>query len=252
MFGGPASMPKIAVIVVAAGKGNRFGGTEKKCLAKVDGQPMFLRSVQLFINREDVAETILVVSPADEGVIKEKYGANLGFLGVKMAVGGAERCDSVANGLARVSADTEYIAIHDAARPCVSTDMIDRVFAEAVKTGAAVLAAQLRGTIKRASGAGVVDETVDREGLWEAQTPQVFKREILLEAYAKRGEFPGEPTDDAQLVEASDHPVQLVESDLSNLKITAQGDITLANAILKSRPAPKPKGFLRPFEEAQW
>jgi 2-C-methyl-D-erythritol 4-phosphate cytidylyltransferase len=245
-------MAKISVIVVAAGKGKRFGGTEKKCLAKVDGQPMFLRSLQLFINREDVAETILVVSPSDEGVIKEKFGANLGFLGVKVATGGAERCDSVSNGLARVSADAEYIAIHDAARPCTSVDMLDRVFAEAVKTGAAILAAPLRGTIKRASGAGVVDETVSREGLWEAQTPQVFKRDVLLEAYAKRGDFQGEPTDDAQLVEFTGHPVHLVESDLSNLKVTAQGDIALANAIIKSRPAPKPKGFLRPFEEAQW
>ncbi len=245
-------MAKISVIVVAAGKGKRFGGTEKKCLTKVDGQPMFLRSLQLFINREDVAETVLVVAPSDEHLIKEKFGANLGFLGVKLAVGGAERCDSVSNGLARVSADAEYIAIHDAARPCPSVDMIDRVFAEAVKTGAAILAAPLRGTLKRASGAGVVDETVSREGLWEAQTPQVFKREVLLEAYAKRSDFQGEPTDDAQLVEFTGHPVHLVESDLSNLKVTAQGDIALANAIIKSRPAPKPKGFLRPFEEAQW
>lgn len=245
-------MAKISVIVVAAGKGTRFGGSEKKCLAKVDGQPMFLRSLQLFVNREDVGETVLVVSPADEGAIKDKYGANLGFLGVKMAVGGAQRSDSVANGLAQVSPEAEYIAIHDAARPCTSTEMIDRVFGEAVKTGAAILAAPLRGTIKRGSGAGVVDETVSREGLWEAQTPQVFRREIILVAYAKRGEFPGEPTDDAQLVEAVGHPVHLVASDLSNLKITAQGDIALANAILKSRPAPKPKGFLRPFEEAQW
>jgi len=245
-------MAKISVIVVAAGKGTRFGGSEKKCLAKVDGQPMFLRSLQLFVNREDVGETVLVVSPADEGVIKEKYGANLGFLGVKMAIGGAQRCDSVANGLAKGFPEAEYIAIHDAARPCTSADMIDRVFAEAVKTGAAILAAPLRGTIKKASGAGVVDETVSREGLWEAQTPQVFKREIIQDAYAKRGEFPGEPTDDAQLVEALGHPVHLVASDLSNLKITAQGDIALANAIIRSRPAPKPKGFLRPFEEAQW
>ncbi|HSW44837.1 MAG TPA: 2-C-methyl-D-erythritol 4-phosphate cytidylyltransferase [Phycisphaerae bacterium] len=245
-------MAKISVIVVAAGKGTRFGGKEKKILAKVDGQPMFLRSLQQFINREDVLETILVVSPDDEGLIKEKYGANLGFLGVKMAAGGAARVDSVANGLARLSEDAEYVAIHDAARPCVSQDMIDRVFAEAGKTGAAILAAPLRGTIKRASGAGVIDETVSREGLWEAQTPQVFKRDLIEQAYAQRNQVQGEPTDDAQLVEALGHPVQVVASDLSNLKITSQGDLSLANALLKGRPAPRPKGPLRPFEEAQW
>ena len=245
-------MTRFSVIVVAAGRGTRFGGKDKKPLAKVDGQPMFLRSLQLFINREDVAETILVVAPNDQGLIKEKYGANLGFLGVKLAIGGEARCDSVANGLEKVSPDAEYIAIHDAARPCVSQDMIDRVFAEAPKTGAAILAAPLAGTIKRAGAAGVVDETISRQGLWEAQTPQVFKREIILDAYARRADFPGEPTDDAQLVEATGHPVHLVQSDFSNIKITAQADITLANAILKSRPAPKPKGLLRPFEEAQW
>jgi len=130
--------------------------------------------------------------------------------------------------------------------------MIDRVFAEARKTGAAVLAAPLRGTIKRASGAGVIDETVSREGLWEAQTPQVFKRSVILEAYERRADLGEEPTDDAQLVEFIGHPVALVESDFSNLKITVPADLNLANAVFKARPKPKPKGPLAPFEEAQW
>ncbi len=184
--------------------------------------------------------------------MKEKYGANLGFLGVQRATGGATRADSVASGLAAVREDADLVAIHDAARPCVSTEMIDRVFAEAAKTGAAILAAPLRGTIKRASGAKVVDETISREGLWEAQTPQVFKRSVILEAYGKRGEFGQEPTDDAQLVEAFGHPVALVDSDFSNMKITVPADLNLAAAILKSRPKPRPKGPMMPFEEAQW
>ncbi len=245
-------MAKVAVIIVAAGKGERFnGGKENKAFAKLDGRPMFLRSVEQFVNRDDVCQTILVISPDDEDMVKEKFGANLGFLGVQRATGGARRCDSVANGLAKVREDAELVAIHDAARPCVSTEMIDRVFAEAAKTGAAILAAPLRGTSKRASGANVVDETISREGLWEAQTPQVFRRSVIVEAYEKLSSDE-EPTDDAQVVEASGFPVTLVESDFSNLKVTVLGDINLASAVLKYRPKPKPKGPLTPFEEAQW
>src|SRR3972149_5887448 len=107
-------MPKIAVIIVAAGKGERFDKKENKALAKLDGRPMFLRSVELFANHDDVCQTILVISKEDEEHVKEKYGANLGFLGIQRATGGARRADSVANGLALVREDAELIAIHDA------------------------------------------------------------------------------------------------------------------------------------------
>jgi len=245
-------MPKVAVIIVGAGKGTRFGGNEKKIFAKVDNQPMFLRTIGQFINREDVCQTIFVVSPEDEAQVKEKYGANLGFMGVKLVVGGASRPESVANGLAAVTEEAELIAIHDAARPVVSEDMINAVFAEASKTGAAILAAPLRGTIKRAGESRVVDETISRQGLWEAQTPQVFRPEVVLRAYEQLSQFQGDLTDDAQLVEVMGHPVSLVESDFTNLKVTARGDLSLANSIVKIRPKPKPKGPLGAFEEAQW
>lgn len=245
-------MAKVAVIVVAAGKGERFGGGEKKTFAKIDGQPMFLKTVQHFINRDDVAQTILVIAPEDEEMVKQKFGANLGFMGIKLIVGGDERPDSVSKGLEAVAEDVELVAVHDAARPCVSEKMIDDVFAEAGKSGAAILAAPLRGTIKKAAESGVVEETVSREGLWEAQTPQVFKKQVLLDAYARRGEAEGPITDDAQLVELTGHPVALVESDFTNIKVTTRGDQSLANAIVKMRPAPKPKKPLGAFEEAQW
>jgi 2-C-methyl-D-erythritol 4-phosphate cytidylyltransferase len=245
-------MAKVAVIVVAAGKGERFGGKEKKIFAKIDGRAVFLRSVEHFINRDDVCQTILVIASEDEEQMREKYAANLGFMGVQVAIGGPTRADSVANGLAVVREDAEYVAIHDAARPCVSTAMIDAVFEESAKTGAAILAAPLRGTIKQVSDAHIVDATLPREGLWEAQTPQVFKREILVDAYARRGEFQGSLTDDAQLVEFVGHPVSVVESDFSNLKITTRGDLTLAGPVIKARPKSMPKGPMGPFQEAQW
>lgn len=249
---GLSIMPKIAVIVVAAGRSERFGGTEKKTFAKLDGRPMFLRTIEQFINREDVCQNILVIASEDLDELKSKYGANLGFMGVQVVEGGPERYDSVANGLSALRDEAEYVAIHDAARPCVSGEMIDRVFAEAAKTGAAILAHPLRGTIKKAGPTNVVDETLSREGLWEAQTPQVFRRSVILEAYQKRSACPAPITDDAQLVEAIGHPVALVECDQTNLKITTRADLTLAAAILRNRPAAAPKSRLGAFEEAQW
>lgn len=245
-------MAKVSVIVVAAGKGTRFGGPDKKIFTKIDGRPMFLRSVEHFINRDDVIQTILVIAPEDQEEVKEKFGANLGFMGVQMATGGETRADSVANALSAVRDDADLVAVHDAARPCVSTAMIDAVFEEGAKSGAAILAAPLRGTIKRVGESGFVDATVPREGLWEAQTPQVFKRQVLIDAYARRADITEPITDDAQLVEASGHPVAVVESDFSNLKVTGRSDAGLAAAIIKNRPKPLPKGPMGPFQEAQW
>ncbi len=245
-------MARYAVIIPAAGKGERFGGGENKVFAKLDGRPIFLRTLELFINREDVCQTILVVSPGDMAEMKSRYGANLGFMGVQIAEGGAHRFDSVRSALSGVREDAEFIAVHDAVRPCVSSDRIDAVFAEAAKTGAAILAAPLFGTLKRVSESGVIDATVPRENLYEAQTPQVFRRDLLLDAYANAPQDVQAVTDDALLVERTGHPVSVVRSDPSNLKITAREDVTLANAILKARPAAKPVRKLGAFEEAQW
>jgi 2-C-methyl-D-erythritol 4-phosphate cytidylyltransferase len=199
-----------------------------------------------------VCQTILVVAPEDEQQVKEKFGPNLGLMGVQLVIGGVERPDSVANGLAAVREDADLVAIHDAARPCLSEKLIDHVFAEATKSGAAIPAARVRGTLKRVSEAGVIEETVDRSDLWEAQTPQVFKRQVIQEAYQQREQFQGQITDDAQLVEATGHPVAVVETAMTNLKITEKSDLPLASAIIKAMPKPGPKGPLTPFEEAQW
>ncbi len=244
-------MSKFAVVIPAAGKAERFGGAEKKTFAKLDGRPVFLRSVEHFIGRKDVCQTILAVAPEDMGEMKSSYGANLGFMGVKLVEGGARRSDTVAAALKVVSDDASYVAVHDAARPCVTAEMIDRVFAEAVKTGAAILASPLTGTIKRVSDAGVIETTASRAGLYEAQTPQVFRKDVLVDAYKRLGDGAGETTDDAQVVEMSGHAVSIVKSDRTNLKVTMKSDMVLANAILKARPA-KAAPRLGAFEEAQW
>ncbi len=244
-------MPKYSVIIPAAGKGDRFGGKEKKTFAKIDGRPMFLRTLERFVTRDDVCQTILVVAPEDSETMKSKYGANLGFMGVKLADGGARRCDSVAAALKMVSEDAEYIAIHDAARPCVTDGLINAVFAEAVKAGAAILATPISGTLKRVSESNVIDATVAREALFEAQTPQVFRKDLLMAAYERLGEIDEDTTDDSQVVEAAGQAVSVVISDVTNIKVTTKGDLTLAHSILKARPVKKAPR-MGAFEEAQW
>lgn len=244
-------MAKFAVIVAAAGKAERFGGQEKKTFARLDGRPVFLRSVEHFISRGDVVQTILAVAAEDMEMVRTTYGGNLGFMGVRVVVGGERRGDTVASALAAVSEEADHVAIHDAARPCVSTEMIDAVFAEARKSGAAILASPIVGTIKRATSERVIEETVSRALLYEAQTPQVFRKDVLQSAIAHSANTHADSTDDAQLVERAGHPVTIVLSDATNLKITTKADMTLAQAILKARPVKAlPRGGA--FEEAQW
>jgi len=244
-------MSKVAVIIPAAGAGKRFGGDVKKPFAQIDSRPIFIRSIELFINRPDVVQTILTVSPDDYDVVREKYAANIMIMGLKLVKGGNERYESVRLALEHVAPEAELVCVHDAVRPCVLESWIDQVFAEAGKSGAAILAAPLAGTIKRVAESGVIDATVPRTGLYEAQTPQVFRKDILLKAYA---DLPADfqPTDDAQAVERTGHGVTIVATDHRNLKITTPGDMTLAAALLKDMGR-KPKGkSMGAFEEAQW
>jgi 2-C-methyl-D-erythritol 4-phosphate cytidylyltransferase len=245
-------MAQVAVIVTAAGAGKRFGGQVKKPFAQLDGRPIFIRSIELFLNRPDVCQTILTVAPEDYDVVKEKYAANIMFMGFKLVKGGAERHQSVRAALEHVDPAAEFICVHDAVRPYVLEAWIDAVFEEAGKSGAAILAAALTGTIKRVAASGVIDDTVPREGLYEAQTPQVFRRDLLIKAYA---DLPGdfEPTDDAEVVERTGHGVTVVRTDRRNLKITTPGDVDLMAVLLKQM-SKKPKGPApaSPFEEAQW
>lgn len=244
-------MAKIAVIIPAAGQSTRFGSKPKKPYATLDGRPVVIRTLEHFINRPDVVQTILVAGPDDMEEVKRKLGANLSFMGVNLVAGGAERYETVANALAKVKEEADLVAVHDAVRPCVTEEMIDAVFAQAAKTGAAILGSPVRSTLKRVGTANLIENTVSREGLWEAQTPQVFRKDWLLEAYAKRDQAGEAITDDAQLIEAIGKKVTVVEADPSNLKITSPSDIRLAEAILKTRPKPRGKG-LGAFEEAQW
>ncbi len=246
-------MPRFAVILPAAGKSSRFRDREKKPFVNLDGRAVWLRCAELFVTRDDVCQCVIVVAPEDQETFRRRYQANMAFMNVQIADGGKERFDSVANALAKLKDEADFVAIHDAARPCVTAEMIDSVFTSAVKTGAAMLAVPVTDTIKRADDKGRVTETVSRLGLWLAQTPQVFRRDWLIEAYSKRAQLGRDITDDAQLIEAIGHPVYLVQGSTTNVKITTREDLTLAEAVLKARPKPKVARPIHPFEdEYKW
>ncbi len=245
-------MKKVSVIVCAAGSSSRFGADRKKPFVDIAGRPGFLRSIDFFGDREDVQQVILSISKEDEELVSVKWGAALAFNGVKLCFGGAERFETVARALEKVSDEAELIAVHDAVRCCLTNEWLDELFKTAGETGAAMLAAPVVATLKKVKD-GKIIETVDRTGLYEAQTPQVFEAKLLKDAYAKLDTLDkSKITDDAQLVEALGQTVSIVETDHSNIKITRKNDVPIAEAIIKSRPKPKPDGPAGPFVEAQW
>lgn len=241
-------MAKFAVILPAAGKSTRFSDKEKKPYAALDGRPVWLRTAELFVSRADVCQCILVIDPSDEEMVKRKYGANMAFLNISLVHGGSERFQSVANALKMLKDEIEFVAIHDSVRPCVTSEMIDRVFQQATKSGAAILALPMTDSLKRGSITEpvIIEQSLPRERLWLAQTPQVFSKEIILKAFAN---VPKGATDDSQVVEATGAKVSIVVGSSSNIKITTIDDLFLADSILKSRPKPKANASVHPFAD---
>jgi len=246
-------MANYAVILPAAGRSSRFKDKEKKPFVNLDGRAVWLRTVEHFVNRPDVVQCLVVIAPDDQEMVRRRFGANLAFMNVQIAEGGAERFESVANSLGLLRDNVEFVAIHDAVRPCITEAQITSVFAKAKDAGAALLATPIAETIKQVGDKQQVKATVPRKGMWLAQTPQVFRRDWLIAAHANRAKLGPDITDDAQLVEKAGHPVHVVEGPPTNIKITTKSDLDLAKAILHSRPAPKPTGPAHPFaEEDMW
>ncbi len=243
---------KVAAIICAAGPGTRFGGKRKKQFVEVAGRPVFLRSIELFSDRDEVKQILLGIAKEDEETLKITWGAKLSFFHVKTFIGGKERFETVIQALKLLKDDIELVAVHDACRCCATEQLVTDTIAKAAETGAAIPGAPVTATIKQVKE-GTIIRTVDRSDLYEAQTPQVFETSLLKKAYANLDKLDkAVVTDDAFLVEALGHEVAIVESDSSNLKITRPSDIALAEAVLKSRPKPLPAGPAHPFAEAEW
>jgi 2-C-methyl-D-erythritol 4-phosphate cytidylyltransferase len=251
----PLPMGRFAVILPAAGKSSRFGEPgRKKIFADLDGRAVWLRAAEPFVGRDDVAQTIVAVAAEDRELFERRYRPNVAFLNITVVEGGAERHDTIARALDAVDPACEFVAVHDAARPCVSADLIDAVFAAAREFGAALPGIAVADTLKRVDPATRrIVETVSRAELVAVQTPQAFRRDLLIRAYAARSEVPN-ATDDAQLVEALGHPVHVVDGSPFNLKITTAADLKVAAAFLQAMPKPKREGPAHPFadERTMW
>lgn len=242
----------VAVIICAAGPGKRFGGKRKKQFTDVSGRAVFIRSIEAFANRDDVKQILLGISKEDEEIVQVKWGANLKFYHVHTFLGGSQRFDTVIEGLKLLKDDIDLVAVHDAARCCATEQLVGEVFAAAAKSGAAIPACPVSATVKEVKDGKIV-RTVERAGLFEAQTPQTFEVALLRKAYENLKNLDqSKVTDDAFLVESLGREVSIVESDSSNIKITRPVDIAIAEAILASRPKPKPEGPVGPWVEAQW
>jgi 2-C-methyl-D-erythritol 4-phosphate cytidylyltransferase len=239
-------MGPFAVILPAAGRSSRFGDPkQKKIYAELDGRAVWLRAVEPFIHRDDVAQTILVIAPEDRELFERRFRPSVAFLNIRVVEGGAERSDSVARALEVLDPACAFVAVHDAARPCLTPERAH---------GAALPGLPVADTLKRVDPDGQTVETVPRAGLVAVQTPQAFRRDLLVRAYAERDRLAGPVTDDAQLVEALGQPCQIVEGSPLNLKITTRADLLLAAAILRALPQPKREGPAHPFadEQAMW
>ena len=223
----------VTVIFPAAGQGRRMQAGMNKVFLELSGKPILVRTLLKFSASPSVDRLIVVVG-ADEVSMIESVLAKVPKLKPwKVTAGGSERQYSVQNGLGCIEPSSDIVLVHDAARPLVSQETIERVIAEAREHGAAIAAVREKNTVKVVGDDLLVKRTPSRAGLWEVQTPQGFQRDILVEAYQKamQDDFLG--TDDASLVERLGIPVRVVESDYRNIKVTTPEDLLVAGALLR-------------------
>jgi 2-C-methyl-D-erythritol 4-phosphate cytidylyltransferase len=223
-------------IIVAAGKGNRLGGTQPKQFQELNGTKIIFHTLRPFEQCETISEVILVL-PAEATAGFESLAQSHGLKKrTRIVCGGGTRAQSVLNGLNAIKA-AEIVAVHDGVRPFVTAAEIDRVVRAAEQTGAAIIVARAIDTIKEVSGEFIV-RTVERSRLRRALTPQCFRFDILKRAYAglSQAELDEiDATDDSVLVERLGVKVSVVEGSARNIKITEPEDLVLAQAILEGR-----------------
>ena len=227
-------MPRHYAIVPAAGSGSRFGAGKPKQYLDLLGRPLIFHTLAALTASPDIERVWVVLAPDDPWWPRYDWSA----LGPKLETvrcGGATRAESVSNGLraaAMVASDDDWVLVHDAARPCLSAAMLDQLFAElADDPVGGILAVPVADTLKRADADQRVAATEPRDGLWQAQTPQMFRYGLLCEALERCRDV----TDEAGAVEALGLKPRLVRGDATNLKVTFPADLALAAMILRAR-----------------
>jgi len=230
----------VTAIIAAAGAGRRLGAAKPKQLLDIGGGSMLQHSVRAFLGHPRVADVVVVLSPdlttlALAGIEPSRAAA------LRVVKGGDRRQDSVANGFAAVAPESDVVLIHDAARPFVSADLIDRTIDAAAAHGAAIAALQSRDTVKRVAGDGRITETIPRETIYLAQTPQGFRRDVLAAAI-ELGRSGVDATDEAMLAERAGYQVHVVDGDPGNVKVTTSADLDAARARMASTARPARTG----------
>lgn len=226
-------MGKLAVVIVAGGKGTRMKSAESKQYLLLENRPIVVHTLQLFQHIPEIHEIILVVGEFDiersQALVNEYQLTKVS----QIVKGGLQRQDSVYEGLKVLSKEIEWVLVHDAVRPFVTQDQVLACWHKAMNCEAAVLAVPVKETIKVANEQGYIVSTPPRDSLWTIQTPQAFRLELLLDAHqvACQDGFLG--TDDAMLVERRGIPVSIVEGDYYNIKLTTPEDLVWADWILR-------------------
>lgn len=223
---------RVSAILLAAGIGRRFKSRLPKPVFKINGRPMVTYALAALQDCALVHEVILVTSSRSRKAIERLIARGCFGKVKKIVAGGARRQDSVRAGLQAVDPGSAIVLIHDSARPFIDRKIIASCIDKAVRSGAAIAAVPVKATIKRAH-AGRVAETLKREQLWEVQTPQVFKKKLLCQAFDRWGRFT--VTDDASLVEKLGKPVHIVTGSYDNIKITTPEDVGIARGIIAKR-----------------
>ena len=223
---------RVSAIIAAGGRGTRLGSDRPKQFLEIGGRSILDLSVSAVASSSVIGEIVVAV-PADH---LERVQSQLRLPGKPVAIvaGGLRRQDSVAQALARVSTESDIVVVHDAARPFVSATLIDRTIAAGAEHGAAIAALPVRDTVKQASGdrrsgSRPIAATLPREDIFLAQTPQAFRRDVLVRAFAVARDHMGEATDEATLAERAGCPVYLVEGEAGNVKITTPEDLAWAH-----------------------
>lgn len=224
----------VSVVFPAAGQAHRMQVGLNKVFLTLAGKPMLLRTLLTFSKVPDVGELIVAVGADEVEPVTSLLGRVKGLAPWRVLEGGTERQYSIRNGLALVSEEADIVLVHDAARPLIRRDTIEELIRVVRAEGAAIIAVPEKNTIKIAAEDGTVAATPPRSSLWQVQTPQGFRKDILMEANRKADEDGFLGTDDASLVERLGVPVRIVRGEYSNIKVTTPEDMVVAEAILRN------------------
>lgn len=226
----PAPAERVGAIIVAAGQSARMAGIDKT-FAPLQGKPLIVHTLSHFQNFPSISEIVLVLAPQSLSLGKEVVAVHQLTRVSRICGGGETRRDSVRRGLEALH-DCRWVLVHDGARPFLDGPFLERGLAAARETGAAVAGVPVKDTIKVVTAQGLVADTPPRESLWAAQTPQIFRYDLLLEAH-QRSSSTLAATDDAALVEALGRPVSMFLGSYRNIKVTTPEDLALAEVFLR-------------------